>query len=150
MVRTTGPATRSAHPFLKFGTHQLDVLFSRFWFLTEITQQIHSFRASCVISSHAARASGSELTAFRKSLARCEPRPGTSLSWSWGFILRPNECNKDFSPTIKLARWQNQGRVTAGLQTIREFNQCLDHKVAHGAILQRLGRCRVSTFAYTR
>jgi hypothetical protein len=37
-------------------------------FLTEIVQQIHSLRESGVMSSHAARASGSEDSAFRKSI----------------------------------------------------------------------------------
>jgi hypothetical protein len=36
-------------------------------FLPEITQQIHSLRASGVISSHAARAAGAETRALRKS-----------------------------------------------------------------------------------
>jgi len=36
-------------------------------FLTEITQQIHSLRASGVMSSHFARAAGSERSTFRKS-----------------------------------------------------------------------------------
>jgi hypothetical protein len=36
-------------------------------FLTEITQQIHSLRARGVISSHFARAAGSEMRTFRKS-----------------------------------------------------------------------------------
>lgn len=36
-------------------------------FLTEMVQQIHSLRASGVISSHAANAAGSAMRAFRKS-----------------------------------------------------------------------------------
>ena len=36
-------------------------------FLTEITQQIHSLRASGVMSSHFSRAAGSEMRTFRKS-----------------------------------------------------------------------------------
>lgn len=36
-------------------------------FLTEITQQIHSLRASGVISFHFARVAGSEMRTFRKS-----------------------------------------------------------------------------------
>jgi hypothetical protein len=36
-------------------------------FLTEMVQQIHSLRASGVISSHFARAAGSVVSAFRKS-----------------------------------------------------------------------------------
>ena len=40
--------------------------------LTEMVQQIHSLRASGVISSHAARAAGSDIRAFRKSAGtRC-------------------------------------------------------------------------------
>ncbi len=39
-------------------------------FLTEITQQIHSLRASDVISSHFARATGSEMRTFRKSVGK--------------------------------------------------------------------------------
>jgi hypothetical protein len=45
-------------------------------FLTEITQQIHSLRASGVMSSHAARAAESEVRALRKSggtLCRAPP-----------------------------------------------------------------------------
>src|SRR3990167_3311147 len=38
-----------------------------FGFLTDTTQQIHSLRASGVISSHAARAASVEIRAFRKS-----------------------------------------------------------------------------------
>jgi len=45
-------------------------------FLTEITQQIHSFRAILVISSHAARASGSEMRTFRKSAGTLCTAPG--------------------------------------------------------------------------
>jgi hypothetical protein len=41
-------------------------------FLTEITQQIHSFRASGVMSSHFARATASEARVFRNSAGtRC-------------------------------------------------------------------------------
>ena len=36
-------------------------------FLTEMTQQIHSLRASGVIFCHLARAAGSEMRTFRKS-----------------------------------------------------------------------------------
>jgi hypothetical protein len=39
-------------------------------FLTEITQQIHSLRASGVISSHFARAARSEMRTFRKSAGK--------------------------------------------------------------------------------
>ena len=39
-------------------------------FLTEMVQQIHSLRASCVMSSHAARACASDASAFRRSGGR--------------------------------------------------------------------------------
>ncbi len=45
-------------------------------FLTEITQQIHSLRASGVISSHFARAAGSEMRALRKSAGKLCAAPG--------------------------------------------------------------------------
>jgi len=45
-------------------------------FLTDITQQIHSLRASGVISSHFARAAGSEMRTFRKSAGTLCTAPG--------------------------------------------------------------------------
>ena len=45
-------------------------------FLTEITQQIHSLRASGVMSSHFARAAGSEMRTFRKSTGTLCTAPG--------------------------------------------------------------------------
>jgi hypothetical protein len=45
-------------------------------FLTEITQQIHSLRASGVISSHFARAAASAMRAFRKSAGTLCTAPG--------------------------------------------------------------------------
>ena len=45
-------------------------------FLTEITQQIHSLRASGVMSSHFARAAGSEMSTFRKSAGTLCTAPG--------------------------------------------------------------------------
>src|SRR6266446_2408789 len=44
--------------------------------LTEMTQQIHSLRASGVISSHFARAAGSEMRTFRKSGGTLCTAPG--------------------------------------------------------------------------
>ena len=55
-------------------------------FLTEITQQIHSFRASGVISSHLARAAGSEIRTFRKSAGTLCTAPG-EIVFVTGFIL---------------------------------------------------------------
>src|SRR3989338_6926538 len=49
-------------------------------FLPDVTQQIHSLRASGVISSHTARAAGVPLSAFRKSLGiLCTVPPTSSL-----------------------------------------------------------------------
>jgi hypothetical protein len=44
--------------------------------LTEITQQIHSFRASGVISSHFSCATGSEIRTLRKSAGTACTTPG--------------------------------------------------------------------------
>ena len=56
-------------------------------FLTETTQQIHSLRASGVISSHFARASGSEMRTFRKSAGTLCTAPGESAFLFMDFIL---------------------------------------------------------------
>jgi hypothetical protein len=56
-------------------------------FLTEITQQIHSLRASGVISSHFARATGSEMRTFRKSAGTLCTEPGESAFLFMDFIL---------------------------------------------------------------
>jgi hypothetical protein len=56
-------------------------------FLTEITQQIHSLRASGVISSHFARATGSEKRTFRKSAGTLCIAPGERALLFMDFIL---------------------------------------------------------------
>jgi hypothetical protein len=56
-------------------------------FLTEITQQIHSLRASGVISSHFARATGSEMRTFPKSAGTLCTAPGESALLFMDFIL---------------------------------------------------------------
>ena len=48
-------------------------------FLTEMTQQIHSLRASGVMSSHCFRAAGSETRAFRKSAGTLWTTPAESF-----------------------------------------------------------------------
>ena len=56
-------------------------------FFTEITQQIHSLRASGVISSHFARAAGSEMRTFRKSAGTLCTAPGEIAFLAMDFIL---------------------------------------------------------------
>ena len=56
-------------------------------FLTEITQQIHSLRASGVMSSHFARATGSEIRTFRKSSGKLCTAPGEIAFLLMDFIL---------------------------------------------------------------
>jgi hypothetical protein len=56
-------------------------------FLTEITQQIHSLRASGVISSHFARATASEIRTFRKSAGTLCTAPAESAFLVMDFIL---------------------------------------------------------------
>lgn len=56
-------------------------------FLTEMTQQIHSLRASGVMSSHCARANGSEMRTFRKSAGTLCTAPGEIAFLVMDFIL---------------------------------------------------------------
>src|SRR5258707_4647889 len=56
-------------------------------FLTEITQQIHSLRASGVMSSHFARATESEMRTFRKSGGTLCSTPGEIAFLLINFIL---------------------------------------------------------------
>jgi hypothetical protein len=56
-------------------------------FLTEMTQQIHSLRASGVISSHFARATGSEMRTFCKSAGTLCTAPGEIAFLVIDFIL---------------------------------------------------------------
>jgi hypothetical protein len=55
--------------------------------LTEITQQIHSLRASGVISSHFALAMGSEMRTFCKSAGTLCTAPGEIAFLVMDFIL---------------------------------------------------------------
>jgi len=56
-------------------------------FLTEMTQQIHSLRASGVISSHFARAAESEIRTLRKSAGIVCTAPGEIAFLVTDFIL---------------------------------------------------------------
>lgn len=56
-------------------------------FLTEITQQIHSLRASGVISSHFASAAGSEMRTFRRSAGTVCTAPAEIARLAIDFIL---------------------------------------------------------------
>lgn len=56
-------------------------------FLTEMTQQIHSLRASGVISSHFARAIASDVSAFRKSAGTLCTAPGEMVLFGIDCIL---------------------------------------------------------------
>src|SRR5215470_10183806 len=67
-------------------------------FLTEITQQIHSLRASGVMSSHFARASESDRRAFRKSAGRVCNAPCETTLFIMNFILYLFDCNLSIKP----------------------------------------------------
>jgi hypothetical protein len=64
-------------------------------FLTEITQQIHSLRASGVIFSHFARATESEMRTFRKSAGTLCTAPGESVFLFMDFILHRSGESSD-------------------------------------------------------
>src|SRR5438552_6007229 len=57
--------------------------------LTEMTQQIHSLRASGVISRHFARATGSEMRTFRKSAGTACTAPRETALLVMDFSLYP-------------------------------------------------------------
>jgi hypothetical protein len=57
-------------------------------FFTEITQQIHSLRASGVRSSHSARAAESAMRTFRKSAGTVCTAPGEIVFLPMDFILQ--------------------------------------------------------------
>src|SRR5246500_3603148 len=63
-------------------------------FLTEITQQIHSLRASGVISSHFARAAGSERRTLRKSPGTLCTAPGEIVFFIMDFILHSHAIHR--------------------------------------------------------
>ena len=71
-------------------------------FLTEITQQIHSLRASCVISSHFARAAGSEMRTFRKSGGTLCTAPGEIAFLAMGFILNRHPISWEGSDAVRM------------------------------------------------
>jgi hypothetical protein len=60
-----------------------------FGLLTEMTQQIHSLRASGVISSHFARAAGSEMRTLRKSAGTACTAPRENALLVMDFSLYP-------------------------------------------------------------
>jgi len=73
-------------------------------FFTEMTQQIHSLRARGVMSSHFARATGSEIRAFRKSAGTACTGPREIVFFAMNFIAHRH--------TIPLAPMPSAHRVT--------------------------------------
>src|ERR1700741_1109065 len=88
-------------------------------FLTEITQQIHSLRASGVISSHFARATGSEMRTFRKSAGTLCTAPGEIAFLLMDFILQRYAISLG-SPLKCLARRGHAFRCRFSCDTILE------------------------------
>jgi hypothetical protein len=93
-------------------------------FLTEITQQIHSLRASGVISSHFASAAGSEMRTFRKS-------GGTVCTAPWeidfvvmDFSLHPTErLLQESSPFNNLLLPRSVGALSYTLNRDKNGNR---------------------------
>ncbi len=75
-------------------------------FLPDVTQQIHSLRASGVISSHTARAAGADIRALRKSSGIVCIVPPASL-----VILYPYLNAKAMSTMVKPLRTVNANAV---------------------------------------
>ena len=92
-VMTAWPATRPRIPSLSSVRTRSMCCLLVSGFLTEITQQIHSLRASGVIPSHFARATGSEMRTFRKSAGTLCTAPGESAFLLMDFILHRYEIS---------------------------------------------------------
>src|ERR1700730_17255000 len=73
-------------------------------FFTEITQQIHSLRASGVISSHFARAAESEMRTFRKSAGTVCIAPGEIVFLPMDFILHGPRLVEDALGSLNSAQ----------------------------------------------
>jgi hypothetical protein len=69
-------------------------------FLTEITQQIHSLRASGVISSHFSPAAASEMRTFRKSAGTLCAAPAELAFVLTDFILHRYAISAGSPPTL--------------------------------------------------
>ena len=94
--------------------------------LTEMTQQIHSLRASGVISSHFARAAGSEMRTFRKSAGTACTAPRETALLVMDFSLYPTG--------VVLVRVVGKPEITA--RTSREgqpYAICLSYSLWSGA-----------------
>jgi hypothetical protein len=65
-MRTAWPAARPPHPFFELRAQPFDICGLVSSFLTEMVQQIHSLRASGVMSSQAASAFAPDASAFRR------------------------------------------------------------------------------------
>jgi len=82
-------------------------------FLTEITQQIHSYTLSGVISSHFARAAGSEMKTFRKSAGTLctAPRESAFLVMDFSILGVLGCCSNWAAEKIKFGQaWGNYAR----------------------------------------
>ena len=86
-VRTAWPATRPAHSFFKFRAYALNVLSSDLRLLDGDHPADPLIAREGRISSHFARAAGSETRTFRKSAGRLCTAPGEIAFLVMDFIL---------------------------------------------------------------
>src|SRR6516225_154355 len=88
-------------------------------FFTEMTQQIHSFRASGVISSHFARAAGSEMRTFGKCAGTLCSGPREIAFLVMGFTY-----------TVTSSVWESPDALRIGPQRRASLDNCSDRKCA--------------------
>ena len=92
-------------------------------FLTEMTQQIHSLRASGVISSHFASAAGSEMRTLRRSAGKLCTAPPEIVGLAMDFILHryatspgvPGRCSDWAAEKSQLGAWGKDSYAPPGL-----------------------------------
>ncbi len=99
-------------------------------FLTEMVQQIHSLRASGVMSSQAASAFASDAIAFRRSAGRLCTTPPEIRTVVIGLSRRLKDQASDTRVQLGFRDYRGQlgsnGNIAAGLPVIRPHGLLLD------------------------
>jgi hypothetical protein len=86
-------------------------------FLTEMTQQIHSLRASGVMSSHFASAAGSEMRTFRKSAGTLWTAPAEIAFLAKDFILHRYATSREATGAARIGPQRKANSDNRGFQT---------------------------------
>ena len=115
-------------------------------FLTEITQQIHSLRASGVMSSHFASAAGSEMRTLRRSVGTLCTAPGEMAFLVIDFIFyRPSDRISLGSPGVLLFRPDPRASEAATRRMRRKVGHSMWLGARQAAACRRPSRISLSS-----